>query len=63
MPHNSQPNSTGTKNIFFQRDKSGQNSSEYGEIMIQTLFEEYFIGPSFTKHFLEPCLEERLFTQ
>lgn len=30
--------------------------------MIQTLFEGYFIGPSFTKHFLEPCLEERLYT-
>jgi len=36
MSHNSQPDSTGTKNIFFQGDKSGQNSSEYGEIMIQT---------------------------
>lgn len=32
----SHTDSTGTKNIFFQGDKSGQNSSEYGEIMIQT---------------------------
>lgn len=36
MSRNSLPDSTGTKNSFFQGDKSGQNSSEYGEIMIQT---------------------------
>lgn len=36
MSHTVSQKSTGTKNIFFQGDKSGQNSSEYGEIMIQT---------------------------
>lgn len=49
MSHNSLLNSTGTKNSFFQGDKSGQNSSEYGEIMIETHYSKVFYRTKFHK--------------
>lgn len=42
MSGNSQPNSTGTKNSFFPRRQKWSNNDP------NTLFQGYFIGPSFT---------------